>query len=328
MPVSIVVPYFNASQTITTCTDAIKEQMDPDDELIIVNDGSAKKHLGVLKRLTGYKKVHHLENLGAAKARNSGLQKAVNEQVVFVDADVLLKEGCLDRIRGVLKDEADACFIIPSQERQEGFFSDYKNLYMASVLLTNDADESNYIYGSCCAVGKHFLKTPWPEELRLIEDNVWGHKLWKLGAKIKKIKDKNFIHLKEYTALSLIKNDYLVSCQFARFMWQHKRWETLYRSSKFGHTSKGQKAAVILAFFALPTSFLLPEIGLMFALCWMGLNIRMFKFFYKRRGLFFTLFSIFWTYISHLVYFSGILSGFFLELLSTLNGRRNRIEQD
>lgn len=327
MKVSIIVPYYNSPLTIKACVDSIEKQMEVGDELIIVNDASSEQASYPLKSLNRFKVIIHDENLGAASARNSGMEQAQNDVFVFIDADVLIQDGCIAKIKNTISDEKDACFVVPGNESAGSFFSDYKNLYMMAILLQK-ADQVNYIYGSCCAVGKRFSSTLWPTELNLIEDNIWGHKLWSRGAQIGKIEDNGFIHLKRYDFIKLIKNDFFVARQFARFMVRENRWKTLYGKQQFGHTSKKQKVSVIIALLVPFVAFSSLELSVALLALWSVLSMKLFSFFWRKRGLGFLIPALFWTYISHLVYFTGIVSGFFNELIVALKGRRYSIESD
>jgi glycosyltransferase involved in cell wall biosynthesis len=327
MNATIIVPYYNASSTIGCCINAIKKQMEAEDELIIINDGSSEDHSRALEQFNQYKVFSHSKNKGAAKARNLGMEKASNETFVFVDADVMLQKGCLLALKNKLMSGADACFVVPSNAKHDNFFSDYKNLYMIDILTRNEND-LNYIYGSCCALRSNVKNKSWPTKLKLIEDNVFGYELWNCDALIKKVTEASFVHMKNYTALTLIRNDFSVSFQFARFMIEKSRWSTLYTSSNFGHTDKKQKASVIIAALLMLTTIFSFTTSLVLFFCWFLLNRRLFKYLNKERKPLFVVFSIFWTYISHLVYFLGIITGFFWMFLSTLSTKGYRVEQD
>jgi glycosyltransferase involved in cell wall biosynthesis len=93
VPVSVVIPFYNDSETIRRAAFSAFDQECPPEEVIIVNDGSASARSGpILQELTesfnGRCSVITLtENGGPAKARNAGWDAARHDYVAFLDAD-------------------------------------------------------------------------------------------------------------------------------------------------------------------------------------------------------------------------------------------------
>lgn len=87
---SIIIPVYNASGTISTIVSSILNQTFQDFELILVDDGSTDSTLNVLR---GLKKrdqrivLRSKKNGGPSSARNDGLSKAHGKYVLFFDAD-------------------------------------------------------------------------------------------------------------------------------------------------------------------------------------------------------------------------------------------------
>lgn len=88
--VSIIVPVYNAQNTIKRCCDSILHQTIADIELIIVNDGSTDNSLAICQEIKNNDhrvKLINIPNSGPANARNVGIQQARGEYIGFVDAD-------------------------------------------------------------------------------------------------------------------------------------------------------------------------------------------------------------------------------------------------
>ncbi len=85
--VSVIIPAYNAAQTIGLCLDALAAQTLPRDEyeVIVVDDGSADatRELAAARGA----RVISQSNAGAAAARNLGARHARGEIVLFCDAD-------------------------------------------------------------------------------------------------------------------------------------------------------------------------------------------------------------------------------------------------
>ncbi|MFV0582570.1 MAG: glycosyltransferase family 2 protein [Parabacteroides gordonii] len=88
--VSIIIPCYNTEHTLAKCLQTLLEQNYHNWEAICVNDGSldsTEEILNRFSRLDNRIKVFTQKNLGAAKARELGVQKAIGEFITFLDAD-------------------------------------------------------------------------------------------------------------------------------------------------------------------------------------------------------------------------------------------------
>ncbi|EGQ3908401.1 CDP-glycerol:glycerophosphate glycerophosphotransferase [Staphylococcus pseudintermedius] len=92
MKLSIIIPFYNESDHITDCINAIKKQRNQNFELILINDGSTDNSETLLNMaVADYdKKVTYIkfkDNHGHAHARNVGIQAVTTPYFMFVDAD-------------------------------------------------------------------------------------------------------------------------------------------------------------------------------------------------------------------------------------------------
>lgn len=95
--ISIIVPYYNSDLFISELLQSFAAQTHKALELIVINDGSNPKSVDTLEHeLQKYRHrfethlIHQTQNLGAAQARNLGLQRATGEYLSFIDADDVL----------------------------------------------------------------------------------------------------------------------------------------------------------------------------------------------------------------------------------------------
>lgn len=98
IPISIVVPAYNAQRTIIRCLDSLVSQENVNIEVIVVDDGSTDSTSIILDEYSASHervKVIHVLNGGPAKARNIGLSHSSGEYITFCDADDWLDGGCL-----------------------------------------------------------------------------------------------------------------------------------------------------------------------------------------------------------------------------------------
>lgn len=106
---SVVVPMYNAEKYITECLDSvINQDLDKDKyEIIVVNDGSHDAGPSIVKSYVkdnNFIKMISQENHGLSVARNTGINNACGDYVLFLDADDWLKENCFSEIIARCKD--------------------------------------------------------------------------------------------------------------------------------------------------------------------------------------------------------------------------------
>lgn len=105
--VSVVIPAYNAEKYLEECLNSVLNQTHKDVELVIVNDGSID---GTRKILDNYAQTHeniaviHTENRGVSCARNIGLNYAIGDYIMFLDADDLLVANAIEILLGDLKE--------------------------------------------------------------------------------------------------------------------------------------------------------------------------------------------------------------------------------
>ncbi len=88
--VSVIIPAYNAEQTILETVESVLNQTFRDFEIIVIDDGSSDKTLRILETIQDLRvKVFSYENGGVAVARNRGISKASGDYVAFLDHDDL-----------------------------------------------------------------------------------------------------------------------------------------------------------------------------------------------------------------------------------------------
>ncbi|MGM9794703.1 MAG: glycosyltransferase family 2 protein [Candidatus Aphodosoma sp.] len=112
--VTIIIPCYNVGKYVEKCITSIMAQSYEDIEIITVNDGSKDDTLSILESLASKDNRIHIinkENAGVSAARNSGLENATGEYVVFVDGDDYLAPDYVEYMLS-LTESADADFVM------------------------------------------------------------------------------------------------------------------------------------------------------------------------------------------------------------------------
>lgn len=93
--VSIIIPCYNARQTIEKAIKSALGQTYPNIEIIVINDGSFDESVRVVQNMMlGYKNIILIstKNQGASSARNMGIEQAGGKYIAFLDADDIYSE--------------------------------------------------------------------------------------------------------------------------------------------------------------------------------------------------------------------------------------------
>lgn len=111
--VSVLIPAYNAEKTIHRSLDSILAQTYCDIEVIVVNDGSTDSTLAELqayaKKDERVKVIDQL-NSGVAAARNTALDNASGEYILYVDADDWIEPDTVERLLNRMSEDTDIVF--------------------------------------------------------------------------------------------------------------------------------------------------------------------------------------------------------------------------
>ncbi len=108
MKYSVIIPIYNAAETLHRCLDSLVSQLREDTELLLVNDGSTDASLEICDEYAArfpQIRLFSKENGGVSSARNLGLQQAQGEYVLFVDSDDAVDKNYFTVLDSALRDE-------------------------------------------------------------------------------------------------------------------------------------------------------------------------------------------------------------------------------
>lgn len=99
--ISIIIPIYNSQQFLRECFNSILHQTHRDFEVILVNDGSTDNSKSIcLEYCDRDSRFKYIEqsNSGVSAARNTGLDTASGDYIVFVDSDDEIAPDYLDSL--------------------------------------------------------------------------------------------------------------------------------------------------------------------------------------------------------------------------------------
>lgn len=113
--VSVVVPVYNVELYLSQCLDSVLQQPGVNLEVVCIDDRGTDRSYDILKEYQALdpriRVVSHPENKGLSAARNTGIEHAEGEYVVFLDSDDLLNPGALAlQVAAIRRDRADMVY--------------------------------------------------------------------------------------------------------------------------------------------------------------------------------------------------------------------------
>ncbi len=104
--VSIIVPVYNSSLTISKTLDSLKQIDFSKDklEIVMVDDGSTDNSLDVIRECKIYGlKIIKQKNQGPGAARNNGVRNSKGKFLYFTDSDCYIREDCIKQLYNKFK---------------------------------------------------------------------------------------------------------------------------------------------------------------------------------------------------------------------------------
>ncbi len=151
---SIVIPTYNEEGNIALLYDQLKEVLNEEGieqfELIFVNDGSSDKSLSVIKGLsdrdTRIKFISFSRNFGHQHALKAGLDHAMGDAVISMDADLQHPPALIPEMLKKWKEGAQVVYTIREQEEGISWFK--KQTSSGFYWLINKLSEHSIIDGA------------------------------------------------------------------------------------------------------------------------------------------------------------------------------------
>lgn len=107
--ISVIIPAYNAGRFLPECLDSVLAQSFSDFDVVVCDDGSTDDTAEIVgdysKRDSRISYVH-LDHVGAAAARNSGMERASSEYLYFLDADDMIASNALEVLHSAAETHA------------------------------------------------------------------------------------------------------------------------------------------------------------------------------------------------------------------------------
>lgn len=178
MLVSVIVPIYNVAPYLRQCLESVLNQTYKEIEVILVNDGSTDNSLDICKeyeRVDTRVKVISQKNSGSSAARNTGLNTAIGEYILFIDSDDFwICNDCIKLLVEKVQLSHDDMIIFQSvkyYEKNNEYRETYESLDLNKFDNPSVKDTIHYLVQSgqivACAWNKFIKRSV------LIENNIY-----------------------------------------------------------------------------------------------------------------------------------------------------------
>ena len=195
--VSIIIPVYGVEKYISQCIESVVEQTYRNLEILIIDDESldesgmiADKYAKTDTRI----RVFHIQNRGAAGARNVGLENCSGDYIMFVDSDDWLEPNAVETMLNKIM--LSECDIVQCQ-----FYKEYLNKTILDSFITEEAVISDtecaqqmmaaweYMLLWNKIIKKNVIEGMFMEEGHCIDDEFFTYKLIINSSRIVLIKE-------------------------------------------------------------------------------------------------------------------------------------------
>lgn len=183
MLISILIPVYNVGKFIERCVRSLIEQEDLDDvEIIFVDDASPDNSIAILEHILNShpilneksRIIKHEINKGLSAARNTGIENAKGDYILFLDSDDTFARNGLSILKKAIKTKTPDIVVFglsqiyPDKKivkTKNNIVNPYKNGYITDVLMRR------------CAVtvcGKLYSRKLFMNDFKFIEGLNYG----------------------------------------------------------------------------------------------------------------------------------------------------------
>ena len=294
--ISIIIPIHNGKQVIRKCLNGINASSHPNCEVLVVDDASTDESTEICRQFN-VKIFRITKQSGPGAARNLGSKKAKGEILFFVDSDVVIQPDTIEKVLKTFNSNLEISALFGSYDadpEEQDFFSQYRNLCHHFIHQHGNPEASTF-WAGCGAIRKNIFdelggfdekKYPKPS----IEDIELGYRLKKKGFMIKLAKEIQVKHLKRWTFKNLIQTDIVDrAIPWSKLIEEEGQFVKDLNLKTSDRISAGLAGISILI---LPICLGNPNY-LIYIILLSGvlitLNLELYLFFLKRKGLLFTL---------------------------------------
>ncbi|MBB28950.1 MAG: hypothetical protein CME25_08630 [Gemmatimonadetes bacterium] len=256
--ISVIVPCYNAADTIEGCVTSVLHTGYPALEIIVVDDHSNDDSARIVEKLAAkdnvIKLVRHGENGGAAKSRNTGASVATGAFLFFVDSDTEMLQDTLSNFLRRIKDTDAVTGIYHYEPLVAGPTARYKGLLNYYLSTKNGVVPFTVFHGACAGIHQKLFHElgGFNEQLRWgmdYENEEFGYRL---AEKYCNLLDPEVVVKHLFPNFKKTTQTYFSRVsQWVQIFSKRRKFETVYGTATIGVST----ASLLVAFASFPLGF-------------------------------------------------------------------------
>lgn len=191
--ISIIIPVYNVSAYIERCLKSVIKQTYNHFECILVDDASPDDSIAKCEQMIAdydgpiqFRILHHELNRGLSAARNTGIDVATGDYILFVDSDDIISNDCVEKLMAPILEDKSIEMVLGEKLRfsDEGLFETKMKSWQHQEDLSSQEDVRN----TYLDVKRHLSTAAWNKltsrsfinrhHLRFMEGLIWEEVLW------------------------------------------------------------------------------------------------------------------------------------------------------
>ncbi len=304
--VSVIVPVFNGGSDFVRCLQAlVASTADFPWELIVVDDGSSDASVEHARAAGARILTTHQPRSGPAVARNIGATIAGGEMLLFIDADVVVTPATIADVAAEFDRDPklDALFgSYDTRPAAPNFISQYKNLFHHHVHQTSPPGVTTF-WAGCGAIRTAVFREVGGFDSSLygrpsIEDIELGYRVTRAGYTVRLCHHIQVTHLKRWTARSLVRTDIRDrGIPWVRLLLRERVFAMDLNLETANRVSVVGIYLLWAALIAIPFWPPVAVVALLLAVALFVVNLPLYAFFRRERGVLFALATIPWHWL-------------------------------
>ncbi len=304
--VSVIVPVCNGGSDFVRCLQALGASTgDLSWELIVVDDGSSDASVEHARAAGARVLATDLPRSGPAIARNIGARAAKGELLLFVDADVVVTPATIADVAAEFDGDPKLDALFGSYDRRPAapnFVSQYKNLFHHYVHQSSSPGVTTF-WAGCGAIRAAVFREVGGFDSSLygrpsIEDIELGYRVTRAGYTVRLCHHIQVTHLKRWTAGSLVRTD--VRDRGIPWVRLLLRERVFAMDLNLQTANRVSVVGIYLLWAALVAIAFWPPVAgvaLLLAVVLLVINLPLYAFFRRERGVLFALATIPWHWL-------------------------------
>ncbi len=190
--ISLIIPVYCVSAYIERCLKSVIKQTYNHFECILVDDASPDDSIVKCEQMIAnydgpirFRILHHEQNRGLSAARNTGIDAATGDYILFIDSDDIISSDCVEKLLAPILEDDSIEMVVGEHMRfsDDGMLPRPQSWRHKEMLSTHEAVRNLYFDHQ-----RHLPPAAWNKltsrafinhhQLRFKEGQIWEDTLW------------------------------------------------------------------------------------------------------------------------------------------------------